>query len=429
MTRLTIAPDLAYDYSQIEDNDIRTLTKRSAEEIKPRLRRATEDIIAIGNSLATVHRYLPHGQWLPWLETEFEMSVDTARNFIRVSERFAGKNGIIPHLTPTALYALAAPSTPEDAIIEVEQHIAAGNPPTVVQTKQIIANHKPASTGKPMWATGDRFSYQSRIAAVNLVLAEQPEAAEQILNDLRNGRRGWYHELILCYTDDTDPDTWRRVASAIDAANPIIQSTNHLPPSDNSSLSPDQPAQARPVETQPTNSPSPVTGEDGRGSSLAVHFTSETDQHYTPDPVWQAAARLMGWIDLDPCSNSHSAPNIPAKRHYTAEDDGLRQFWDGFVFMNPPYGRQIGDWVAKLVEAHTSGDVPAAIALLPARTDTQWWQTIRDYPVCFVTGRLKFKGNDDNAAPFPSAIVYLGPQVQQFAATFSPFGDIWSRIK
>ena len=58
----------------------------------------------------------------------------------------------------------------------------------------------------------DKFTFQARVAAVNLVLQEQPEAREAILDDLRNGRKGWYHELILCYTDDTDDDTWRRVA-------------------------------------------------------------------------------------------------------------------------------------------------------------------------------------------------------------------------
>ena len=140
----------------------------------------------------------------------------------------------------------------------------------------------------------------------------------------------------------------------------------------------------------------------------------------------------MGNIDLDPCSNSHDDPNVRADLHYTAADNGLIQYWEGNIFMNPPYGRQIGDWVAKLVEAHESGDVPQAIALLPARTDTQWWQLIRDYPVCFVTGRLKFKGNNNNAAPFPSAIIYLTrheSDIPVFRRVFSTFGDIWRRIK
>ena len=46
--------------------------------------------------------------------------------------------------------------------------------------------------------------------------------------------------------------------------------------------------------------------------------------------------------------------------------------------------------------------------LLPARTDTKWWQEfIVNNPMAsvkFVKGRLKF-GGAKNPAPFPSAIV------------------------
>jgi len=136
----------------------------------------------------------------------------------------------------------------------------------------------------------------------------------------------------------------------------------------------------------------------------------------------------MDEIDLDPCSNSHETPNVPAAMHYTAEDDGLAQEWRGRVYMNPPYGREIGAWVSKLVESYMLGDVTHAIALLPARTDTQWFAKLRNYPVCFVTGRLTFVGNDD-PAPFPSAVFYLGDDIAQFYYAFSELGDIWQRIE
>lgn len=149
---------LAYDYTQIADNNLRTLAQRAAEEIKPRLRRATEDILIIGARLATIRQYLPHGQWLDWLSAEFEMHNNTARNFISVATRFADKSTIIVNLKPTALYALAAPSTPDDAIIEVQARIDAGSVPTVAETKQIIADHKPA--GRSGLAAGvDAFQW------------------------------------------------------------------------------------------------------------------------------------------------------------------------------------------------------------------------------------------------------------------------------
>lgn len=71
--------------------------------------------------------------------------------------------------------------------------------------------------------------------------------------------------------------------------------------------------------------------------------------------------------------------------------------------MNPPYGREIGKWVKKAFESSQTG--ATVICLLPARTDTAWWQ---DYAakgeIRFVRKRLRF-GNAKSAAPFPSAIV------------------------
>ncbi len=268
---ITHLDDLTYDYTQIADPTLRTLAQRAAEEIKPRLRRATEDILIIGARLAVIRQYLPHGQWMAWLDAEFEMHDNTARNFISVATRFADKSTIIVNLKPTALYALAAPSTPDDAITQVEALITNGHTPTVAETKQIIttvraglvpapvvtssrdklldAAHagQPAEYGRVFVpapapdAQSDKFTYQSRIAAVNFVLNEQPDAAEQILDDLRQGRKGWYHELILCYTNDTDAETWRRVARDIDAV--VRPSSVVSPPTDNKALSPDRRAE------------------------------------------------------------------------------------------------------------------------------------------------------------------------------------------
>lgn len=154
-----------------------------------------------------------------------------------------------------------------------------------------------------------------------------------------------------------------------------------------------------------------------RGS---VHFSSETVECYTPPEIIARAVQVMGAIDLDPCSNSKTAPNVPAEHHLTAEDDGLAHPWFGRVYMNPPYGQEIAGWVGYLCEQYETGNVEEAIALVPSRTDTQWFRRLRQYPRCFVWGRLRF-GGQDNSAPFPSMVVYLG---ENFAAFIEAFGDI-----
>lgn len=162
---------------------------------------------------------------------------------------------------------------------------------------------------------------------------------------------------------------------------------------------------------------------------MAVHFSSETPEHYTPEHILSMVIEVMGRIDLDPCSNSKTDPHVPATYHYTAEDDGLALPWCGSVFLNPPYGRVIGEWVTKLVGEFETGEVAQAIALVPARTDTAWWDKLtscgRTIPlVCFVQGRLTFIGNDD-PAPFPSALIYLGDNRTEFYSVFSSIGCVW----
>lgn len=135
-----------------------------------------------------------------------------------------------------------------------------------------------------------------------------------------------------------------------------------------------------------------------------VHFSSATDEHETPPEFFAKLEARYGPFDLDPCCLPHSAK---APRFFTPEDDGLAQRWTGRVFMNPPYGRTIGDWVRKAYESARAGAL--VVCLLPARTDTAWWH---DYAakgeVEFVRGRLKFGGAKFNA-PFPSAIVVFWP--------------------
>ncbi|MCO5195547.1 MAG: ParB N-terminal domain-containing protein [Anaerolineae bacterium] len=160
----------------------------------------------------------------------------------------------------------------------------------------------------------------------------------------------------------------------------------------------------------------------------AVHFSSKSAEHYTPAAILDAAVTCLGAIDLDPCSNSHKTPNVPASRHYTREDDGLAMPWQGRVYMNPPYGRELEAWIEKLVSEYDTGNISEAIALVPARTDTQWWQRLARFPLCLVIGRLTFLGNNASA-PFPSALFYLGDDIGRFYAAFSAHGDIWQRVQ
>lgn len=133
---------------------------------------------------------------------------------------------------------------------------------------------------------------------------------------------------------------------------------------------------------------------------------------------------VLGAIDLDPCADPQKS--IPANQHLTVQEDGLAYQWNGRVYMNPPYGREIEPWVEKLCAEYARGNVSEAIALVPARVDTDWFRRFRDFAVCFIDGRLKFSGHT-NSAPFPSAVIYLGRDIERFEASFGSTGDVWLR--
>jgi DNA-binding CsgD family transcriptional regulator len=176
--------------------------------------------------------------------------------------------------------------------------------------------------------------------------------------------------------------------------------------------------------------PERIVGLDGRSrpsagqGRLAPLMTSETAEWYTPREVVEAAVAALGAIDLDPCAEP--AKGIPAARHFTQAEDGLKRHWLGRVYMNPPYGGVISDWTEKLAAECASGGVSAAVALVPARTDTAWFRNLPATVACFISGRLRFSGHE-NSAPFPSVALYLGPEPERFRAAFRPLGETWTR--
>lgn len=157
-----------------------------------------------------------------------------------------------------------------------------------------------------------------------------------------------------------------------------------------------------------------------------VHFLSETNEWYTPKEIIERVIKVLGQIDLDPCANP-GTPTIPALTHYTQANDGLAQPWFGRVYMNPPYGDEIKGWIEHLCSAYKSKLVSEAIALVPSRTDTEWFRLLKEYPRCFIWGRLKFS-NSILSAPFPSMVVYLGGDTQLFYQHFRDLGDIYGLV-
>ena len=130
-------------------------------------------------------------------------------------------------------------------------------------------------------------------------------------------------------------------------------------------------------------------------------FSSKTYEWATPDDFFAGVVAEFGSFDLDPCA---TAKNAKADRFFTLKQDGLAQLWTGRIWMNPPYGRTIGQWIRKAYESAQAGSL--VVALLPARTDTAWFHEYiyGKAEIRFLKGRIRF-GNATAGAPFPSMLV------------------------
>ena len=104
----------------------RRALERPAPSDTPQAGTTAADVIEIGQALIRQKAKLGHGNFLNWLAAEFGMSNPTASRFMNVAERFGSKSFSVKDLDLTALYELAAPSTPEEVRSEVERRIAAG---------------------------------------------------------------------------------------------------------------------------------------------------------------------------------------------------------------------------------------------------------------------------------------------------------------
>lgn len=157
---------------------------------------------------------------------------------------------------------------------------------------------------------------------------------------------------------------------------------------------------------------------------------STTNEWYTPARYLDAARTVLGGIDLDPASCAEANETVQATRFLVEEDDGLTFEWHGRVWLNPPYGRIAGSFVDYLVDEYEEGHVTAAVALVNAHcTDTQWFQRLWPYTLCFTDHRIDFAAGTEerSGSTHGSVFVYLGPDPAAFADAFRAFGAVVRR--
>lgn len=130
----------------------------------------------------------------------------------------------------------------------------------------------------------------------------------------------------------------------------------------------------------------------------------KSDDWYTPRYVFDA---LGVPFDLDVSAPIEGPRYVPAGRWFW--ECGLEQDWEGFVWMNPPYGHQSTKvaWLDKFIK-HGNG-----VALLPDRTSAPWWQWAVPHMdlLLFVAPKIKFERPDGRIGEQPgngTALMAIG---------------------
>jgi ParB family chromosome partitioning protein len=159
---------------------------------------------------------------------------------------------------------------------------------------------------------------------------------------------------------------------------------------------------------------------------MLVQHSSASVEWYTPETIVEFARYVLGGIDLDPASCEEAQTVVRAERYYTREQDGLEHPWAGRVWLNPPYGRDVGRWIFKTLTAYRTGEIDSGMILVNATPSTSWWEYLSEFPVCFPKRRLHFWAADRSAASptHSSAIVLMAGDAEQMARFYEKSNNI-----
>jgi site-specific DNA-methyltransferase (adenine-specific) len=133
-------------------------------------------------------------------------------------------------------------------------------------------------------------------------------------------------------------------------------------------------------------------------------LSSKKMDYETPNDFFEKLNKILNFeIDL-----AATSKNTKCKTWISEEYNSLSEkcIWDyeGWCWLNPPYGREMHKWIAKAYNSKAK-----ICMLIPSRTDTSYQHTFvfNANAIIFIKGRLTFVGSLFNA-PFPCQLVFFG---------------------
>ena len=126
------------------DTETRVFVRQKADEIRSHMRRTAQELWEAGEKLAQVQDALAHygtGTFTAWIENELGLSTSMAYRLLNVYHNIDFPKLGKTNIGPSALYLLAAPSTPEPARQEALARAQDGETITVSAARAIIQEH------------------------------------------------------------------------------------------------------------------------------------------------------------------------------------------------------------------------------------------------------------------------------------------------
>lgn len=124
--------------------------------------------------------------------------------------------------------------------------------------------------------------------------------------------------------------------------------------------------------------------------------SSKSTEYGTPIEFFKQLNKIFEF-KLDPCTTKDNP--LGTKVYYTKDDiidNGISAPWNYNTFINPPFGKDVKNWILKMNDEARVYGTNVYVMLLPARTDTKWFQELimtrcrEGGRIYFIKGRLKF---------------------------------------
>lgn len=191
-----------FDISKFAEERRAPSTERSIETITTEILQMKEDagntIIGIGQRLIEAKAMLSHGEWLPWLTEQVELTERAAQRFMRIAREWTNPTALSDLGATKALTLLALPADERDKFM-AENHIVDGEEKSVIdmtsrELEKAIRERDEANKAAEAAradakaAEDSRAKMEADMAALKNLQKSAQEAEEQARRELESVR-------------------------------------------------------------------------------------------------------------------------------------------------------------------------------------------------------------------------------------------------